>query len=177
LANNQPVTSAPQIAVRIPSPSAMDAPRSGPHLRDMSRRGYSLIELTFVLMLATLVLAVAVAPVRHARDVFAVRAARSEIAALVALTRSTAIMTGGATLVVDMDAGTAWMEQGDGTRVGDVQHIAARHGVELAANRSVLNLRYDALGIGRMTSAVLRVRSGSVTGTITISAYGRARAS
>ena len=143
----------------------------------MNRHGYTLIEMLLVLMLSTLLLAITVAPMRHARNVLAVRAARSDIAALVALTRSTAIMTGGATLVVDISAGTAWIEQGSGVRVGDVQHITARHRVALTANHAMLNLRYDALGIGRMTNAVVRVTSGSVTGTITISAYGRARLS
>jgi prepilin-type N-terminal cleavage/methylation domain-containing protein len=143
----------------------------------MNRRGYTVIELLLVLMLGTLLLAITVAPVRHARDVFAVRAARSDIAALIAVTRSTAIMTGGATLVVDVSAGTAWIEQGSGVRVGDVQHITVRHRVALTASRPVLNLRYDALGIGRMNNAVVHVTSGSVTGTVTISAYGRARLS
>ncbi|HSK19350.1 MAG TPA: prepilin-type N-terminal cleavage/methylation domain-containing protein [Longimicrobiales bacterium] len=143
----------------------------------MNRRGYTLIEVLLVLMLSTLLLAITVAPVRHARSVLAVRAARSDIAALVAMTRSTAIMTGGATLVVDVGAGTAWIEHGSGVRVGDVQHITARHRVALTASRPLLNLRYDALGIGRMTSAVVHVTSGSVTGTVTISAYGRARVS
>lgn len=143
----------------------------------MNRHGYTLIEILLVLTLGTLLLAITVAPVRHARDVLAVRAARSDIAALVAVTRSTAIMTGGATLVLDVHAGTAWIEHGNGMRVGDVQHITARHHVALTANHPTLNLRYDALGIGRMTNAVLHVTSGSVTGTITISAYGRARLS
>lgn len=143
----------------------------------MNRRGYTVIELLLVLMLGTLLLAITVAPVRHARSVLAVRAARSDIAALIAVTRSTAIMTGGATLVVDVSAGTAWIEQGSGVRVGDIQHITARHRVALTASRPVLNLRYDALGIGRMNNAVVHVTSGSVTGTVTISAYGRARLS
>lgn len=143
----------------------------------MNRRGYTLIEVLIVLMLSTLLLAITVAPARHARSVLAVRAARSDIAALVAVTRSTAVMTGGATLVVDVGAGTAWIEQGSGVRVGDVQHIGARHRVALTASQPILNLRYDALGIGRMTNTIVRVRSGSVMGSVTVSAYGRARLS
>lgn len=143
----------------------------------MTRHGHSLIELTFLLMVIALLLGVAVAPIRHTRDVLAVRAARSEIAGLVAVTRSTAIMTGGATLVVDVEAGSAWIEHAAGLRTGDVQHIGARHGVSLTASRPVLSLRYDALGIGRMSNAVVHVRSGSVRGTVTVSAYGRVRQS
>jgi prepilin-type N-terminal cleavage/methylation domain-containing protein len=140
------------------------------------RAGYSLIELVFVLMLMAILLGIVTAPVARMRDVLAVRGARSELAALVAVTRSTAIAAGGATLVVDVEAGSAWIESG-GARVGDVQHIAGRHHVELTSSRARLSLRYDALGIGRMSNAVVRVKSGGVTGTITISAYGRVRES
>lgn len=143
----------------------------------MTRRGHSLIELMFVLMLTALLLAIAVAPVGYARDVLSVRAARGDIAGLLAATRSTAIMTGGAVLVVDVAEGAAWIEQGAGIRMGDVHRIGARHGVRLSAGSAVLEFRYDALGIGRMTNAVMRVRRGSVTGTLTVSAYGRVRQS
>ena len=139
--------------------------------------GYSLIELTFALMLSTLLLAIAAAPIGHARDVMSVRAARGDLVSLLALTRATAIMTGGATLVVDVDAGAAWIENTPGVRIGDVQHIAARHRVRMSASRPTLSIRYDALGIGRMSNATVRVKSGSVTGTITVSAYGRVRQS
>jgi Tfp pilus assembly protein FimT len=155
----------------------MSPPHARLHLHTMIRPGYSLIELTFVLMVVTLLLGIAVPPIAHTRDVLAVRAARSDITGLLAVTRSTAIRSGGATLVVNMADGSAWIEKGAGVRIGDVQHIAARHGVRLTANQNLLNIRYDALGIGRMSSAVVRVRSGSVTGTITISAYGRVRQS
>jgi Tfp pilus assembly protein FimT len=141
-----------------------------------NRPAYSLIELTFVLMLTAILTGIVAAPMAHTRDVLAVRGARTELAALVAVTRSTAIAGGGATLIIDIGAGTAWIER-SGARVGDVQHIAERHGVELTSNRVRLDLRYDALGIGRMSNAVVRVVSGRVTGTITISAYGRARLS
>lgn len=142
-----------------------------------ANNGYSLIELTFVLMLSTLLLGLAAAPIGHARDVMSVRAARGDLASLLALTRATAVMTGGATLVVDIDAGSAWIEQAPGIRVGDVQHIAERHNVQLGAGSPLLSIRYDALGIGRMSNATLRVKRGSITGTLTISAYGRVRQS
>lgn len=142
-----------------------------------ARNGYSLLELAIVMMLSTLLLGMAAAPIGFARDVMSVRAARGDVASLLALTRATAIMTGGATLVVDVDAGAAWIEQSPGIRVGDVQHIAARHHVLLTAGSSLINIRYDALGIGRMSNATIRLRRGSVTGTITISAYGRVRQS
>ena len=141
------------------------------------RNGYSLLELTFVLMVTALLLGIVVAPVRHARDVVAVRAARAELASLIALTRSTAIAAGGASAVIDIANGTAWMEQTPGSPIGDVNAIAARHRVSLTASQPVLRIRYDALGIGRISNATIRVKSGSVTGTLTISSYGRVRVS
>ena len=128
-------------------------------------------------MLTALLIAIAAAPVSHARNVLSVRAARSDIASLLAVTRSTAIMSGGAELVVDIAGGAAWIEQGAGVRFGEVQNIADRHGVRLDAGSALLNIRYDPLGIGRISNTVLRVKRGSVTATLTISAYGRVRES
>jgi prepilin-type N-terminal cleavage/methylation domain-containing protein len=156
----------------------MFPPHAIRHLRPMKKQnGYSLIELTIVMMLTALLLGMATAPIGHARDVMSVRAARGDLASLLALTRATAVMTGGAALVVDVAAGAAWIEQSPGLRVGDVQHIGARHDVLLTASSSRINIRYDALGIGRMSNATVRVKRGSITGTITISAYGRVRQS
>jgi prepilin-type N-terminal cleavage/methylation domain-containing protein len=142
-----------------------------------NNQGYSLIELTLALVISGIVMGLAVPPIAHARHVLAVRAARSEVAALAAAARSTSILIGGAALVVDVAAGSAWIEGRTGVRVGEVHHIAARHQVQLNADRPVLNIRYDGLGIGRMSNAVLRLRSGGVTGTITVSAYGRVKQS
>ena len=141
------------------------------------RNGYSLLELVIVLFMVALLLGIVVAPVMHARDVVAVRAARAELASLIALTRSTAIAAGGASVVIDIAAGSAWMEATPGARVGDIQHISARHSVTLHAAQPVLRIRYDALGIGRISNATIRVKSGSVTGRLTISSYGRVRTS
>lgn len=141
------------------------------------RAGYTLLELIFVLMLSALLLGAAVAPIRHARSVLAVRAARAELTALLAVTRATAIAAGGASLHVDVMTGAAWIEIAPGERSGDVQYIGARHDVSLSASSPLLMIRYDALGIGRMSNATVRVRRGPITGTVTISAYGRVRQS
>ncbi|HEX6308348.1 MAG TPA: GspH/FimT family pseudopilin [Longimicrobiales bacterium] len=143
----------------------------------MRRTGHSLIELLLVLAIAAILTGVAAAPLGHARDVLAVRAARDEIVSLAALARSTAVMTGGARLVIDVPAGTAWVETPAGAPVGEVHYPGARHRVSFAAASSPLHIRYDGLGIGRMTNTVLHVRSGRVTGTLTVSAYGRVRQS
>lgn len=143
----------------------------------MNRRGYTLIELALVLAVIGVAAGVVVGPAGHVRDVLAVRSARAELSGLTAIARSTAILTGGAALVVDIPDGSASIQTLSGERVGDVRDIAARHGVSLEASSSLVRIRYDALGIGRMANAVIRIRAGNVTGTITVSTYGRVRQS
>ena len=156
----------------------MSSPRHRIHLPGtMTRHGHSLLELTLVLVIVAILTGLAAAPLGHARDVLAVRAARAEVVSLAAVARSTAIMTGGAALMVDVGGGRVWIETASGARVGDVQHVGSRHGVLLQAARPTLSVRYDGLGIGRLGNAVLRVRRGVVTGTVTVSAYGRVRQS
>jgi Tfp pilus assembly protein FimT len=138
--------------------------------------GHSLIELTIALLICAILAGTAVPPLLHGRRVLAVRAAAAELAGLLAVARATAIESGGATLVLDVAAASAWTETDDGTRIGDIVHIGARHGVALEADRSSpVRIRYDALGIGRFAAASLRVRSGRALAALTVSAYGRVR--
>ncbi len=110
-------------------------------------------------------------------DRFATRAARDELAAAVSRTRSEAVELGGATLVVDLDRATFWIRSVAGDTVLRPVDLFARHGVALAASGAAvpLELSYDALGIGRMTSRTIRVVRGAVVANVTVSAYGRAR--
>lgn len=142
-----------------------------------NHRGFTLIELMMTLCITAVLAGLVAAPIAHTRDILAVRGARAEIAALAAAARATAIAAGGASLLVDVRAGSAWIEARGDTTSGGVHAIADRYGVELESAREHLTIRYDALGIGRMSNAVLRVRSGSITGTVTVSAYGRVRQS
>jgi prepilin-type N-terminal cleavage/methylation domain-containing protein len=143
-----------------------------------NRSGHTLIELALALAIAAVIAGAAAIPTGRARSSLAVHAARSELTALAALARSTAIASGGAALLIDVPCGCAWIElTGSGTRVDDVHHVAERHGVRLAAARTRVTVRYDALGIGRLANAVVQISSGAATGTLTISAYGRVRQS
>lgn len=141
-----------------------------------SRSAFTLIELTLVLAILAALAAVATPLLGHGRRVLSVHNAATELAGLIALTRATAIATGGATLVIDLGTGTAAIESAAGLRSGDPQPIAPRHGVTLAADRtSPLRIRYDALGIGRLAATTIRIASDDVRATVIISSYGRVR--
>jgi Tfp pilus assembly protein FimT len=138
--------------------------------------GHTLIELAIVLAICSLVAGMAAPAVGHARRVFAVRSAAADLAGLVALTRSAAISSGGAVLVVDLLSGTARIEAADGRQLSDAHPLARRYDVSIESDRATpLRLRYDALGIGRLAAATIRMRRGAVSATLTISSYGRVR--
>jgi prepilin-type N-terminal cleavage/methylation domain-containing protein len=140
------------------------------------RTGYTLIELAAVLVLAGLIAGTALPTMGRARDQVAVRGARAELAAALAATRATAISAGGATLVIDVPTGTAWIQAQDGSRVHHTVHLPARYGVTLHTRTgAALALRFDGLGIGRMTNATVQLRRGSAEASFIVSAYGRLR--
>ena len=140
-----------------------------------TRPGTTLYELIFALVITAIVATMALPSMLHARRVLAVRAARADLAAAIATARSAAVLTGGAAVTIDVAHGMVWVETGDGRRIGDAQPVAARHGVTLEADRTSITLQYDALGIGRLANASIRVRRGDVAAALTVSAYGRVR--
>ena len=139
-------------------------------------RGYTLIELTLVLLLVSLLLLLAAPTFLRARHVLAVNAARRELAAAIAVARSTAIVTFGASVVIDLRAGSVRIETPDGAPVGWPRELHVEYGVALESDRaSPVVLRFDALGIGRLTNATFRVQRGATRASLTVSAYGRVR--
>lgn len=140
------------------------------------RRGFTLLELLLVLLIVGTMASLAVPRFGRARDRLAVRGAALELAAALAVTRASAIRAGGASLHVDVAAGTAWITTSSGARLPDEYPLAARYGVRLESDRAgPIQLRYDPLGIGRIASAVIRVRRGGAVHAVTVSAYGRVR--
>ena len=141
----------------------------------MRRPGFSLLELALILTLLATVLLAAAPAFTGARAVLAVRAARAELIAAIATTRAQVVLTGGAQLFISL-AGQLRVERADGVPLDEPIPLAARYGVTIGTARDLpLVLRYDALGIGRMTSTTLSIRRGDAVATVTISAYGRAR--
>jgi prepilin-type N-terminal cleavage/methylation domain-containing protein len=155
----------------------MEAPRRRTYRGGMrTRSAYTLVELALVLMVLGILAGLVVRPLSRARDELVVRAARNEVAAAIAVTRATAISSGGATFILDTESGTGWIETAGGHRVSDGFAVAARYGVSVSSDRTPpLALRFDALGIGRLANAVIRVRRARAEATLTVSAYGRVR--
>ncbi|HSJ07527.1 MAG TPA: type II secretion system protein [Longimicrobiales bacterium] len=139
------------------------------------RAGYSIVELVLALLILGIIAGIAVPATAGARDRIAVGSARAELAAAVATARSTAIVAGGATLVIDGPRAVAWIETP--AQSSTVRHdVGARYGVTLRTARDQpVSLRFDALGIGRMTATTVRVRRGTREAALVVSAYGRVR--
>jgi prepilin-type N-terminal cleavage/methylation domain-containing protein len=141
-----------------------------------NRRGFTLLELVLVLLVLGTITTLVVPRFGHARDVVAVRAARAELAAAFAVARVTAIRSGGAAIVIDVASGDVWVETAAGLRLPADYPLGHRYGVTLSCDRtSPVVLRYDALGLGRLTNAVIRVQRRGVRASLTISSYGRVR--
>lgn len=140
-----------------------------------NRHGFTLLELALVLLILGIVAGTALPLFAGARDGAAVRAARAELAAAFAVARLTAIRSGGASIVVDTDSGDVWIETAGGFRTTSYP-LRARYGVTVSSTRaSPVALRYDALGIGRITNATIHVTRRSASASLVVSAYGRVR--
>jgi prepilin-type N-terminal cleavage/methylation domain-containing protein len=135
-----------------------------------NRRGFTLLELCIVLLIAGILSAMAVPHFGRARDRGAVRAAASELAGALAVTRA------GASLHIDPSSGSAWIQTAAGLRLSNAYPLAERYGVRIETARAeIAVLRYDALGIGRITNAVIRCHRGAEVASVTVSSYGRVR--
>lgn len=139
------------------------------------RHGFSLIELVVALLILAVMAGIAVPPLARMRDAIAVRSARAELAAAVAVARTTAVVAGGATLVMDVPGDAAWI-QTPAVQTHARYDVGTRYGVTLHNVRDVaVVLRFDALGIGRMTSSTVRIRRGTSEVALVVSSYGRVR--
>lgn len=140
-----------------------------------TRQGTTLPELILASTLVAVLLALASAPLRSALDVYAVRAAREELAALLSGARAAGRLHGGARVVLDAAAGTAYLVSATGDTLRGGRSLAERHDVRLEAGADVIELEYDALGLGRLASRSITIRRGRARGGVTISSYGRVR--
>ena len=138
-------------------------------------RGHTLVELTFVLLLLGVAVSSIAPTARKARDRAAVVAAREMLVGLVAEARRAAIETGAASVRLLESGGVAEVVTADAVlrRVA----IGSELGVslELEGGRSDVELRYDALGLGRMASQTVVLRRAEAVAELVVSSYGRVR--
>ncbi len=138
-------------------------------------RGYTLVELAFVLLLIS-VSGLAVLPAaRSLHDRMAVVGAREAVVGLFAEARVDALLLGGATVRVRPGPWRVWSEAGDS--VLRTVHLERDFAVTvwLGRSRTESDLRYDALGIGQVASATLTFRRGAAESALVVSGYGRVR--
>jgi prepilin-type N-terminal cleavage/methylation domain-containing protein len=139
------------------------------------RHGHTLLELVTVLAILAILAGSAAPTAARWRDAAAVTAARDEVVTRLAWTRMAAASHGGARLVLDVAGGVYRVELADG-RVAHHADLHARHRVTvLAGTADSLDLRFDGLGIGRMTGRTIQFQRGRVVAGLTISPYGRFR--
>ena len=138
-------------------------------------RGHTLVELTFVLLLVSVAVSSVAPTARKARDRAAVVAAREMLVGLVAEARQAAIETGAASVhLLERDATAEVVSSGAVLRrIALITELGVS--LELGGGRSEVELRYDALGLGRMASQTVVLRRGGAAAELIVSSYGRVR--
>lgn len=137
------------------------------------RRAFTLLELTLVLSISGLLLALALPRLAHVRNASSVRAAVAEVGGAFSLARQEAIVQRAPVgVLIDAKHGVVEVRSRRGAVVrralGDV------YGVVLAANRD--SIVYDARGLGYgLSNLTVTVRRGSIVDTLTMSRLGRVR--
>jgi len=137
--------------------------------------GFSLVELVIVVALLLLATSIGMPVAHRVRDTAAVHGAMSGLLALVAEARVLAVAKGGAEVHLRDSPPSATIRVG-GTELRTTHFEPEdRLVLRLPRGRSEWTLRYDALGIGRITSSTLTVQAGEATGRLVVSSYGRLR--
>lgn len=139
------------------------------------RRGFTLLELTGVLILLALAASLSFPMARSVRERLSVTGAREELVGMVTRARAEALRRGGSTLIVIQDPAEFRIEAG-----GELLHrveVGAIWRIELvlSGGRPAVELRFDASGLGRMAASSVTLTRGSAVARLIISAYGRIR--
>lgn len=144
-----------------------------PHRSITRRRAFTLLELTIVLTIAGVVMAIALPHFASLRDSSAARAASTDLGAMFSSARQMAI-TRRTTVAVVFDTLRGMVQlRADGHTL-QRRAFRAIYGVALGANRD--SAVYDPRGLGYGASNLtVTVRRGTFVDTLTISRLGRTR--
>lgn len=137
------------------------------------RRAFTLLELTLVLSVSAILLALALPRLAHLRDGISVRGAVAELGAAFSLARQEAVtQRTTVSVLVDAERGTVEVRSRNGSVVR--RSVSAAYGVVLSANRD--SVVYDPRGLGYgLSNLTLTVRRGAMVDTLSISRLGRVR--
>jgi prepilin-type N-terminal cleavage/methylation domain-containing protein len=138
-------------------------------------RGYSLVELVFVIALLGVSAASLAPAASRQRDRALVLGAREAVVGLLAEARSAAMEHGSASVRIDTDPAEAEARTSD--RSLGRAALGAELGVTvvLGGAATEVELSYDALGLGRLASQTVIFRRGRETAELVVSGYGRVR--
>jgi prepilin-type N-terminal cleavage/methylation domain-containing protein len=138
-----------------------------------TRPAFSLLEVTIVLTIVAIALAIVAPRFAALRDASGVRGAMAELGGQFALARQTAVARRAATSVVlDTLAGVVEVRTG-GVRITRRQ-LSDAYGIVLRSNRD--SAVYDARGLGYgVTNLTVTVRRGQFVDTLTMSRLGRTK--
>ncbi len=160
IADPAPFVRNPTLPMPVP---AADATRA-------THRGFTLIEVLIVCVIAGVVLGIAAPRVRAMNDSLAVDAAAREITSVFASARLVALRDGGAEVRVDSAAVRLLGRSG----LLSERRVAAVHGVRVRTTLGVV--RYAATGIGLgLSNGSIHISRGAAADTIVISRLGRVR--
>ena len=137
------------------------------------RRGFTLLELTVVMTIAGLLLALSAPRFAALRDAWSVRSAMTDLAATFSLARQTAIARRTPVAVV-MDTVAGMVRVRSGSRSYRSSDLRVTFGVRLSANRD--SAVYDPRGLGYgLSNLTVTIRRGGLVDTLTMSRLGRVR--
>ena len=139
----------------------------------MNRRGFSLLELTVVLTIIGILLALGAPPFLAARERAAARSAIEDLGATLSTARRAAILRR-ALITVAFDTAHGAVQVRTGSQVILRSALGVAYGIVLGANRD--SVVYDPRGLGYgLANLTVTVRSGSIVDTLTMSRLGRVR--
>ena len=139
----------------------------------MRRPGFTILELTLVLVVSATLVALAVPRFAALRDRSAVHAAMDELGSTFSAARQSAIARRAAAAVV-FDTAGGTVDVRTGGRSLFKRPLGSLYGITLAANRD--SAVYDPRGLGYgVSNLTVTVRRGRMVDTLTMSRLGRVR--
>ena len=139
------------------------------------RRGFTILELTRVLALSALAMALSFPVGQRVQERLSVIGAREDLVGLITWARAEALRRGGSNLIVVSDPAEIRAEaRGE---VLQRAYIGATWSTELvlSGGRPSVDLRFDASGLGSMAAHSVTFTRGSAVARLIVSAYGRIR--
>jgi type II secretory pathway pseudopilin PulG len=138
-------------------------------------RGYTLVELVFVLVLTGTTVAALAPMARRQRDRALVIGAREAVVGLLAEARTAAVESGGASVWITTTPARAEALVGTVALRAAALDVDFGVAVSLSGSAAEVELAYDALGVGRIASQTITFRRGEESAELVVSGYGRVR--